>query len=79
MKTKAIVILAMVILPLTAHAKPEASLRQCQSWKDRIDYYSDLRREGGSAREMERWRTERRKISEEFRAYDCHEWQRKLK
>lgn len=58
--------------------KSQASLSQCQYLKDQVDYYTELRRKGGSARRMEYWRDQRREYQEEYDKLKCHFWRRKL-
>ena len=66
----------------TAHAgyrKPEASLKQCQYWKDEIKEYSELRRRGGTAKKMDKWYRAREDLEDKFSEYDCRYWGKKLK
>ena len=79
-KKNKVAIAVLSLLPLFAYAaKPEASLSQCQYWKDKIDYYTDLRRKGGSASRMESWRSTRREYKEKYNDYECDGWGRKIK
>ena len=47
------------------------SLSRCISFRERIDEYSDLRRRGGSASEVERWKQARNDLEEKFGKHNC--------
>jgi hypothetical protein len=47
------------------------SLKKCLSIREDIEKYSELRRQGGSAMDMEEWKREKRKLEEQFRELDC--------
>jgi hypothetical protein len=56
-----------------------ADLDTCKRWHERIEHYTRLRRGGGSAVQMERWRRARDGYEEKFRAARCHRWGRQLR
>jgi len=58
---------------------PEVSLKSCQYWKDKSEYYLDLRRSGGSAKQMESWKKSRRKNKQAFHDNRCSDWRGELK
>ncbi|KAA1194089.1 hypothetical protein F0M18_01200 [Pseudohalioglobus sediminis] len=49
----------------------DAPLWQCQQWQDKIDYYTDLRRKGGSVRDLESWKQARAEYEEKFKDAGC--------
>ena len=57
----------------------QITLAQCQALKDRIDHYTQLRRAGGSAARMDRWKRARRAKEEEFDRHRCRRYRRDLK
>ncbi|WP_422139055.1 hypothetical protein [Endozoicomonas sp. ALC020] len=80
MKKISIFFITILTFSMPALAKkPEASLYKCQSWKDDIKHYTDLRRRGGRAKIMEDWKRARTKLENKFRAYECDGWGKKLK
>ena len=61
MKMSSVLIGAFVLMALVKVAAASAekpSLEDCQYIQDRIDYYSDLRRKGGTNSQMEYWKRE---------------------
>jgi hypothetical protein len=50
----------------------KADLETCRKIQAQIDHYTDLRRRGGRASEMERWKQKRSEYEEQFREYACH-------
>lgn len=54
-------------------------LKTCRSLQARIDRYTRLRRSGGKAQQMERWRASRRESSDEFRRLRCRRFGRELR
>ena len=55
------------------------SLEQCQRIKDRIAHYTDKRRAGGSARQMQSWKDARQTSQREFKRYRCHRYGARLR
>jgi len=79
-------ILAALVLALTGLTpartlalQPMADLDSCKRWHERIEHYTRLRRGGGSAVQMERWRRARDGYEEKFLAARCHRWGRQLR
>ncbi len=48
------------------------TLEECRRLQVEIVHYEDLRRDGGSGRQMDDWKRARRKKESEFRALGCH-------
>jgi hypothetical protein len=70
-------VLAAVLLALSIPLSAgQATLRDCQRWKDRIDHLTDQRRAGGSARQMERWKRRRQVYRERFIEGACRRYGR---
>ncbi len=63
----------------TAALQALADLDSCKRWHERIEHYTRLRRGGGSAVQMERWRRARDGYEEKFLAARCHRWGRQLR
>ena len=48
---------AILLITCIAYTSAQdATLAGCQRWQDKIDYYSELRKKGGTARKMESWK-----------------------
>jgi hypothetical protein len=58
---------------------PDASLERCRYLHERIEHYTRLRRGGGNAAQMERWRTARQKYEREYRTRRCHRYGSRLR
>ena len=67
---------AAVVLPAGAQT---ASLAQCQQLRERIDHYTDLRRKGGNASAMARWKKKLRGYEADFRRFDCIDYGSELR
>ncbi|MEM0952835.1 MAG: hypothetical protein AAGI24_01740 [Pseudomonadota bacterium] len=71
-------LLALLVIAFTAlttfsipgHAK-KPDLEQCLAIRENINKYSELRRNGGSAEDMEVWKRARSQHEQEFRALRC--------
>ena len=68
--------LLAIILPLLFTsagyaAQERGTLKECQRIKDRIERYTDLRRAGGSSRQMNSWQRKRNQYREEYSDKDC--------
>ncbi|QKQ27810.1 hypothetical protein [Candidatus Reidiella endopervernicosa] len=81
MKNRTLLFLLATILinPHNVVAASKGSLAQCQSVQDQINYYTNLRRAGGSARTMESWKRSRQKQKDRFTKHNCKQWRNKLK
>ncbi len=75
-----VVLLSLGWLGLTqvSHAQ-EAPLKKCQQMKDRIEKHNELRRRGGGASEMARWKRLRRADEDKFRQLRCRDYGRELR
>ena len=76
-----IVAAALLLVAGTAQQAPaqEASLRKCQALKSKVEQYIALRRKGGKASQMERWKRQRRESEEAFRRLDCSRYDSELR
>ena len=63
---------------LEAGRDPGASLERCRYLHERIEHYTRLRRAGGNAVQMERWRTARQRYEREYRERRCHRYGSRL-
>ncbi len=82
MKQAKITIIASIFViffnPFKLYAQ-DLPLNTCQQIKDRIEHYGDLRKNGGSDLQMERWKISRTRARNEFRDNKCSKWKKKLK
>ncbi len=73
-----ILILFMVVdIPLAS--AQQASVEQCQRYKDKSDYYQDLRRQGGRGPQMDDWKNRMREYDKKFNHGNCQKHRGKLK
>lgn len=56
----------------------DASLVSCQSLKEHIEHYDNLRKKGGSAKQMEKWKVEREKYKKKYKRGNCKRWRKEL-
>ena len=70
--------IAILFLTSPLHAQ-ELSLSECQSIKDDISRYDRLRKKGGSARQMEKWKQSRQELKSRFSKFHCKKYGKKLK
>lgn len=68
-----------LLLPANLAVAQSATLEQCQHWQAEIEYYTQLRRAGGSAAQMERWKQQRAEYEEQFRENRCLRYGRLLR
>lgn len=59
-------------------AAQQATLAECQRWKNRIDGLTNQRREGGAPRQMEKWKRQRQDYRERFTEGGCRRYGREL-
>jgi hypothetical protein len=59
-------------------AAQQATLAECQRWKNRIDGLTDQRRGGGAPRQMEKWKRQRQDYRELFIEGGCRRYGREL-
>lgn len=75
-RVAAVLLLTFVFtVPATAQT---ATLAKCQAVKDRTERYTDLRRKGGSATQMQQWKQQLRASEDRFRRLECKKHRRKL-
>jgi len=79
-KTSIYFILFIGFLALSAPATSttQGSLQYCQKVNDKIRYYSSLRKAGGSAKTMEKWKHQRNKYKQKFSKRNCKKWRGQL-
>ncbi len=62
-----------------SQANEQGSLQQCQHVQDRIQYYTNMKRAGGSASQMTYWHKKRNEYKARFSDYRCKKYRNKLK
>ena len=73
------VAIALLVYSMASPGSAEqATLARCQAIKDKIDHYTQLRRAGGSAAKMDRWKRARRANEEAFDRQRCRSYRRDL-
>lgn len=65
--------------PSWSGGSAEMSLQDCQRILDQIAHLEDLRRNGGSVRQMESWKQRRAELQSEFSRGYCRRWRGQLK
>ncbi len=73
------VVMLIVLSSTMSRADAQASLQQCQYVRDKIKYYTDLKRAGGSASQMAFWHRKRNDYKAQFSDYHCTKYRNKLK
>ena len=63
----------------SAATSQTATLENCQYWQERINYYTKLRRSGGTAIQMERWKQRRSDFENLYRTNRCHKFGKDLR
>jgi len=61
-----------------AIGKAQGSIYLCQQTKDKIEYYTNRRRSGGSPSTMESWKQSRDHYKDRFSDLNCSKWRNKL-
>jgi hypothetical protein len=80
MRYKSLVILCALLFTTAAYAGHErGTLKQCQKIKDRIEKYTNLRRAGGTGRQMNGWQKKRNYYKEQYAEKDCMRHRNHLK
>ncbi len=64
-------LLAAVFLSGPVIAGEDAELRQCRKLKREIDHYTELRRHGGSGKQMDAWKAARWEREKAFSDLRC--------
>ncbi len=55
-----------------------ATLKQCQTWNNKIEHYQDKRKKGGSGKKMDEWKGKIRQYRDKFRKNKCSRYGRRL-
>lgn len=71
--------LILAMLSPAASADDNKQVRTCQKLKTAIERYTDLRRAGGSAEQMDAWKRARRKKKDRWDELDCRHLRARLK
>lgn len=70
--TLATITFTATLLAVPVHTMAQdASLQQCQKWHSQIERYTDLRRAGGKAQQMEGWKRQRKVYEDKFKDARC--------
>ena len=72
-------LIAVIVIGPGRASSQTLGLEECQRLKERIDYYTELRRAGGSATHMEVWKQGRETAANTFRTYHCSKYGKKLR
>ena len=71
-----------VLCPLTRYHQPiyarDGPLAQCRHYYAQIEYYTALRRNGGSGKNMEQWRQLRHDLKQRYDRLQCRKWADKI-
>ena len=71
--------LVVVTSPVVSEAREQPDLETCIALNKKIERYTRLRRGGGTAQQMERWRDARRGYEEKFTHLRCRRFGRRLR
>jgi hypothetical protein len=63
----------ILVSPVSA---AQGTFEYCQDLDDKIRYYTKLRKSGGSAKAMERWKVRRNHYKAQFSERNCKKWQK---
>lgn len=77
--SRMIFILCLVSLALPVWAIEQGSLETCRRIQAKIDYYTDLKRQGGSSSQINRWHRQRNEYKKLFSYNNCKRYRGKLK
>jgi len=67
------------VISMPAGQAQDVSLKECQRIQDKIDYYTEKKKKGGSAKQMNLWHIEREKYRDQFRDYHCRKYGKQIK
>jgi hypothetical protein len=56
---------------LISAGERESQIKRCQIIKDKIEYYTDMRRGGGSSSQMRSWQAQRNDYKQRYRDENC--------
>ncbi len=76
--TSGLLVLTFITPTSNAQTNDTWPLTRCQQIQKQINYYSDLRKRGGSAEQMEQWKQQREKYKEDFDRGNCKQWGKQL-
>ena len=80
MHYKYLIILIPFLFGPAAYGDDEpGTLKECQKIKDRIDRYTNLRRYGGTSRQMDQWQKKRNYYKDKYTEKDCTQHRNHLK
>lgn len=77
--SKVATVLGLLICTAPVAAIEQGSLQTCRSIQAKIDYYSDLKRQGGSSAEMARWHKKRNHYKGLYADNNCKVYRGKLR
>ncbi len=64
--------IAILAIALPTHATDrQGTLKQCQTIKDNIERYTNLRRQGGRSAQMSAWQKQRNGYKKRYAEYRC--------
>ena len=69
----------LLVVATAATAAPDSTVKECQALKDKIEHYTQLRRQGGSGAQMDSWKRARRASEKKFRSLGCSSYRWQLK
>lgn len=72
-------VLFIALFTAPALLAQQATLKECQRYKDQAERYQELRRQGGSGPQMDEWKNRMRDYELKFRQGDCRRFRRELK
>lgn len=79
MRYKSLIIISLILFTAVAHARHKpGTLKECQKIKDRIDEYTDLRRAGGTSRQMHNWQVKQNRYKDKYTEKDCMRYRNHL-
>lgn len=73
-----LLMLPLLCMQCSVAAAQDVSQSQCQQWKDKIEHYTDLRRAGGSASQMNSWRKKQKEYGDKFYKAKCKKFGKAL-
>lgn len=71
--------LGLWMLAAPVLAIEQGSLEACRAIQAKIDYYTDLKRQGGSASQINNWHRMRNKYKQKFSYNNCKVYRGKLR
>lgn len=74
----AMLLMSLISCTPYAHAD-QGTLSECQHIKDRIEYYTNLKRAGGSAKQMASWHKKRNDYKGKYSSNKCTRYKKELK